>query len=107
MPSNKFYRDSLYRGEDWHIDLAEEVNGVEKSFIGATISGGVREGFSSSVTEFNFELLDSFNVRASLDQNQTAPLEAGDYNMGVRVKYSDDDDVILIHGILTVKETLF
>lgn len=106
MSSNKFYKDSTYKGEDWSIELQETVDGVLQVFTGAAVSGGIRLG-STSLINLTFTAIDENTIEASLTGDQTALLQTADYDIGIRVKYPDDTDVVLISGILTVHETFF
>ncbi|PHS22045.1 MAG: hypothetical protein COA84_14290 [Robiginitomaculum sp.] len=107
MASNKFYKDSTYKGEDWSIEIQESVDGVLQSFTGATLSGGIRLGNVPAFADLTFTSIDEFTVEASLSETDTATLQTEDYKLGIRVNYADGTDVVLINGILTVKDTFF
>jgi len=120
MSVNRFIKDSMYLGTDYHIDLSEEVNGIEQRFRDvdgnalATFSGGIRDGDAQFQVDFTFTLLDDFTVRCSFDSTDTINtfVESGkEYDFGVRVNYSGDheggNDFLLFQGKLEIKTTLF
>ncbi len=106
-----FYNDSVYIAEDYHIDLSDEVDGVEQDFTQAVFSGGVRLGLEPLAATFTFTPLNATTMRCTIDSTKTILLSEGSYDMGVRVRYNDrpetENDYLLIQGKLEVNKTLF
>jgi len=105
MASNRFLSESVYQAEDWHIDISEEVDGVELDVNGATYVGGLREGLGSLVQTFTFIKLDNTTTRVLLLGRDTSGLVAGRYNFTIRVQYSNGDNSVLVNGVLEVKQS--